>query len=168
MRKHRIICLLLALFIMVSLLPASVLADDSTTTFQTAYKDLSANTEIYAVSMTKSWDYPYYGAKWEPTGGVLYGRTDHGGTIPGSTRYGLANIYQCADESIISHYYGTNDLISSYYNPEDSEENNYFTVHSRLCDIVSENFPFFPKEYIDELMDERYNKFCEGNGSEQE
>ncbi|MDY2921529.1 MAG: hypothetical protein SOT18_01675 [Eubacterium sp.] len=62
----------------------------------------------------------------------------------------------------------TNDLISSYYNPEDSEENNYFTVHSRLCDIVSENFPFFPKEYIDELMDERYNTFCEGNGSEQE
>ncbi len=62
----------------------------------------------------------------------------------------------------------TNDLINSYFDPEDSEENNYFTVHSRLCEIVSENFPFFPKEYIDELMDERYNVFCEGNGSEQE
>ena len=62
----------------------------------------------------------------------------------------------------------TNDLINSYFDPEDSEENNYFTVHSRLCEIVSENFPFFPKEYIDELMDERYNAFCEGNGSEQE
>ena len=42
----------------------------------------------------------------------------------------------------------TNDLINSYFDPEDSEENNYFTVHSRLCEIVSENFPFFPKEYI--------------------
>lgn len=62
----------------------------------------------------------------------------------------------------------TNDLINSYFDPEDSEENNYFTVHSRLCEIVSENFPFFPKEYIDELMDERYNAFCEGKGSEQE
>ena len=62
----------------------------------------------------------------------------------------------------------TNDLINSYFDPEDSEENNYFTVHSRLCEIVSENFPFFPKEYIDELMDERYNAFCEGNGSERE
>ena len=62
----------------------------------------------------------------------------------------------------------TNDLINSYFDPEDSEENNYFTVHSRLCEIVSENFPFFPKEYIDELMDERYNAFCEVNGSEQE
>ena len=62
----------------------------------------------------------------------------------------------------------TNDLINSYFDPKDSEENNYFTVHSRLCEIVSENFPFFPKEYIDELMDERYHAFCEGNGSEQE
>ncbi|MCR5692101.1 MAG: hypothetical protein K6G62_07770 [Eubacterium sp.] len=60
----------------------------------------------------------------------------------------------------------TSDLINQYYDESQSQENNYFSVHSKLCQIVGENFPFFPKEYIEELMDERYNDFCEEKGQE--
>lgn len=55
----------------------------------------------------------------------------------------------------------TDDFIRSYYDEDDTEENNYFTVHHRLCEIAIENFPHFPVEYIEELMDERYNQFCD-------
>lgn len=113
MRTSRAICILLALAMVLALLPCSVLADDSTTTFQTVYKDLSPNTEIYALTQTPGPDYPNFGAKWEPTGGVLYGRTAKGGVMSNG-RYGLANMDQAWNESIISYYYGTNDLTSQY------------------------------------------------------
>ena len=35
-------------------------------------------------------------------------------------------------------------------------------------DVHNKDISELAKEYIDELMDERYNTFCEGNGSEQE
>ena len=64
---------LAALALAMSLLPTAAFADESTTTRKTVYKDISPNTEIYAVTETPGSDYPYYGAKWEPKGGVLFG-----------------------------------------------------------------------------------------------
>lgn len=42
-----------------------------------------------------------------------------------------------------------------------SEEKNYFTAHSAMCNKVKEQFPLFNENYIDELMDERYNEYCD-------
>lgn len=55
----------------------------------------------------------------------------------------------------------TDELIASYVQPELSEEDNYFEVHGKLCALTSEQFPFFNKSFIDQLMDERYNDYCE-------
>ena len=73
--------LLSATFILsVLLVPAS--ANDSTTTFKTAYKDLSPNTEIYAVTDTPGPNYPVLGAKHEPSGVYIW-RIHASGTLPG-------------------------------------------------------------------------------------
>ena len=105
--------LLLALAICLGLaVPA--LADQSTTTLRTAYKDLDPRTEIYAVTQTPGSDYPYFGAKNEPNGGVYYGRTAKGGTLPDG-RYGLANQSEMAGESAASFYYSLNDSYSLEY-----------------------------------------------------
>lgn len=56
----------------------------------------------------------------------------------------------------------TDERIAALFDAELSEEDNYFQVHSELCRIVSEEFPLFSKSYIDQLMDERYNDYCEG------
>ncbi len=93
-------------------MPATAYADASTTQGRTAYKDLNARTEIYAVSDTAGVDYPFYGMKWEPNGGVYYGRSAKGGAT--SAGYGLANSAALENESIVSHYYGTNDMKSQY------------------------------------------------------
>lgn len=107
------VSLLLALALSVGLaIPA--LADQSTTTIRTAHKDLDPRTEIYAVTKTPGSDYPYYGAKNEPSGGVYYGRTAQGGTLPDG-RFGLANESQMAGETIISFYYGMNDSYTLEY-----------------------------------------------------
>ena len=105
---------LAALALALSLLPTAAFADESTTTRKTVYKDISPNTEIYAVTETSGTDYPYYGAKWEPRGGVLFGRTGRGGTLP-SGQYGLVNAGENADESVISHYYSLSDGYSLEY-----------------------------------------------------
>ena len=104
--------LLSAVLALMLIMPSTALADQSTTQGKTAYKDLNARTEVYAVTQTPGSDYPYYGAKWEPKGGVYYGRTDHGGQV--GSGYGLANEAALENESIVSHYYGTNDMTSSY------------------------------------------------------
>ena len=83
-------------------------ADQSTTTMKTAYKDLDARTEIYTVTQTPGSDYPYYGAKNEPTGGVYYGRTTQGGTFS-TGRFGLINESEMAGESVVSFYHGLSD-----------------------------------------------------------
>lgn len=72
--KKRIISRVLALCMAISIVSVTALANDSTTTYNTAYKDLSAQTEIYAVTDTPGASYPNYGAKWEPANGVYYGR----------------------------------------------------------------------------------------------
>ncbi|MCH5265287.1 MAG: hypothetical protein J1F02_05260 [Lachnospiraceae bacterium] len=55
----------------------------------------------------------------------------------------------------------TDERIASLFDSELSEEDNYFQVHSQLCQMVAEEFPLFSKGYIDQLMDERYNAYCE-------
>lgn len=55
----------------------------------------------------------------------------------------------------------SDEVISSIEDKNLSQEDNYFTVHGKLCDMVSEQFPFFNKGYIDQLMDERYNEYCD-------
>lgn len=107
------VSLLLTLALSLSLtFPA--LADQSTTTLRTAYKDLDPRTEIYAVTKTPGSDYPYYGAKSEPNGGVYYGRTTQGGTLSDGS-FGLANQSQMTDESAVSFYYSLNDSYTLEY-----------------------------------------------------
>lgn len=105
---------LMAAAMLMSLLPGAVLADESTTTGHYAAKDLDPNTEIYAVTDTPGSDYPYYGAKWEPQGGVWYGRTAQGGSLGGS-RYGLVNGDILSGESVVSYYYGLDNGYSLEY-----------------------------------------------------
>lgn len=57
----------------------------------------------------------------------------------------------------------TDELIAGLIDPEQTEEDNYFSVHSQLCRKLTEQFPFFSVDYADQLMDERYNDFCENN-----
>lgn len=105
--------LLLALVLCLGL-ATPALADQSTTTLRTAYKDLDPRTEIYAVTQTPGSDYPYYGAKNEPSGGVYYGRTTQGGTLSDGS-FGLANQSQMVDESAVSFYYSLNDSYTLEY-----------------------------------------------------
>ena len=55
------------------------------------------------------------------------------------------------------------EVIADLVDPELSEEDNYFAVHEKLCNMVMEQFPFFNKAYAEELMDEQYNNYCEHN-----
>lgn len=103
----------LALAVLLSL-PAVAYADESTTTIDTAYKDLSPNTEIYLVTDAPNTSYPYFGAKSEPNGGVYYGRIAMGGTLPNG-RYGLVNASELADESVFSFYYALDNAYSLKY-----------------------------------------------------
>ncbi len=109
MNKKRLLgaALVLSMF-----LSQTAFADASTTQGRTAYKDLNARTEIYAVTQTPGSDYPYYGMKWEPQGRRFIRKNGHGGQV--GTGYGLANEAALENESIVSHYYGTNDMTNSY------------------------------------------------------
>lgn len=55
----------------------------------------------------------------------------------------------------------TDDYIASLMSEDETEETNYFTAHSAMCDKVKQQFPLFNANYIDELMDERYNEYCD-------
>lgn len=55
------------------------------------------------------------------------------------------------------------EVIAELVDPELSEEDNYFSVHEKLCNMVMEQFPFFNRSYAEELMDEQYNNYCERN-----
>lgn len=55
----------------------------------------------------------------------------------------------------------TNDYIAALVDPEQSEEDNYFAVHAAMCKRVSDQFPLFNRDYIDQLIDDRYNEYCE-------
>lgn len=160
MKHKRILAAALSAMMLVSLLPAAASANEGTTTKDTAYKDLNPRTEIYMVSDTKSWDYPYYGAKNEPTSGVLYGRTDLGGTLPGSTRYGMVNAEENANESVLGHYYGSNSWNGSYsleywsylYGPTLKQGNHAFLVYLNFDNEGNDCGPIVSGVYDDALI----------------
>lgn len=55
----------------------------------------------------------------------------------------------------------TDEHIASLVNEELSEEDNYFQVHGVLCEELSAQFMFLNKGYVEQLMDDRYNQYCE-------
>lgn len=111
--KKRMLALMLLFAFLLSLIPMTAFADSTTTTYETVYKDLSDNTEIYAVTDTPGSDYPYYNAKWEPKGGVYYGRIATGGKI--GSGWGVVNSAQLENESAVSFYYSLGDTYGLKY-----------------------------------------------------
>lgn len=55
----------------------------------------------------------------------------------------------------------TDEHIASLINKDLSEEDNYFQVHGVLCEELSGQFTFLNKGYVEQLMDDRYNRYCE-------
>ena len=101
--------LLLSLALTLALIPTAY-ADKSTTTNGSASIDQLPRTEMYVVSRSPGSDYPTFGAKNEPNGGVYYGRYVRAGTQPNGS-YGLINQDAFANESLAAQYY---DLSGSY------------------------------------------------------
>ena len=85
-----------------------VSADSSTTTYDYAAKDFSANTEIYAVTREAPDSYPYYGARFEPDNGVYYGRSTNPDWLSADT-YGLTNGAAMKEETAFAYYYSLGD-----------------------------------------------------------
>ena len=104
-RKKKKWHLAAAMVLFAMLLMTAAWADSSTTTYNTAYKDLSANTEIYAVSDSES--VCYYGALYEPKSGTYYGRVATGGPV--GYGWGLVNGDGLQNESACSFYYSLGD-----------------------------------------------------------
>ena len=93
---------------MLFVLTIGVLADSSTTTYDYAAKDFSANTEIYAVTPDAPESYPFYGAKFEPENGVYYGRSTNPDWLSADT-YGLTNGAAMEGETAFAYYYSLGD-----------------------------------------------------------
>jgi hypothetical protein len=55
----------------------------------------------------------------------------------------------------------TDEYIAALEDAEASEEDNYFQVHAALCKELSAQFTFLNEDYVEQLMDERYNQYCE-------
>ena len=55
----------------------------------------------------------------------------------------------------------TDEHIASLIDENLSEEDNYFQVHGILCEELSGQFAFLNKGYVEQLMDDRYNRYCE-------
>lgn len=55
----------------------------------------------------------------------------------------------------------TDEWIATLIQEDETEENNYFQAHKEMCQKVAKQFPLIHIDYIDQLMDERYNEFCE-------
>lgn len=127
--KHparRFLTLLLALAFALPMVSAAF-ADDSTTTRGSASKDQNARTEMYVVTQTPGPDYPVFGAKNEPSGGVYYGRYTAGGRRSDGS-WGLTNLDKMANESMVGHYLELNDTYGleywSYLFKEAIQDNN--------------------------------------------
>lgn len=84
------------------------------------------NTQIYALTNIPGASYKYYGAMYEPNGGVLYGRTVCPSNIPeeikekywreyGIGGYGSLNFLDNKEESAISLYTSLSDAYSVSY-----------------------------------------------------
>ena len=55
----------------------------------------------------------------------------------------------------------TDDYLDQLYDESLSDEDNYFNVHNKLCEKLYAEFSYLSPEFIDQLMDERYDKYCE-------
>jgi len=55
----------------------------------------------------------------------------------------------------------TDEYLDSLYDDSLSDEDNYFNVHTKMCEKLYADFSYLSPEYIDQLMDERYDKYCE-------
>ncbi len=62
----------------------------------------------------------------------------------------------------------TDEYIHSLTDPENTEEDNYFSAHTAMCNRVAEQFPLFNRNYIDQLMDDRYTEYCESASTGEE
>lgn len=58
----------------------------------------------------------------------------------------------------------TDEYFSSLDNEELSEEENFFHVTEILKGELVEQFPLFSKDYIDQLVDEKYGEYCDRKG----
>lgn len=117
----RFLSTVMALALMLTALPLAGLADDSTSANEGhVYKDMTPNTQLYVLTNTPGASYKNYGAKYEPNGGVLYGRTTHGGSIPADivdkywSEFGIGgegnlNFLENQEESIIGLYTSVTD-----------------------------------------------------------
>ncbi len=114
LKRKRIAVLCIVLMGLLTVFSVPSWADQYTTTVDTAYKDLNAHTEMYAVTETPSGDYPVFNAKNEPTSGVYYGRPIESGVLPDGG-YGLINYDLMASESISSFYTTLDDSYSLEY-----------------------------------------------------
>ncbi len=61
----------------------------------------------------------------------------------------------------------TDEWIHTLVDSEESDENNYFHAHGAMCQRAAEQFPLLNANYIDQLMDERYNEYCENKQEEE-
>ena len=143
-------------------LTVPALADMSTTTSGTAYKDLDPRTEIYAVTKTPGSDYPQYNMKHEPKSGVLYGRTAAAGNRSDG-RYGITNLdhMAAAGESVVSYYYGlSNDYTLEYwsyiYGPALQEGIRAFLVYI-IFDNEGSDCPQFTAGAYDAKLNESFS-----------
>lgn len=57
----------------------------------------------------------------------------------------------------------TDEYIQTLIDPEKTEEDNYFEAHATMCRLVAEQFPLFNRDYIDQMIDERYSDYCDEN-----
>lgn len=55
----------------------------------------------------------------------------------------------------------TDEWLNELYDEEQTEESNYFTIHEKMCEKTALQFPLINRTYIEQLMDERYNEYCE-------
>lgn len=60
----------------------------------------------------------------------------------------------------------SDEWIESLVDETQTDENNYFKVHEIMCQHVADAFPLINSNYIDQLMDDRYNEFCENKEAE--
>ena len=135
--KKSLTLILSLIMVFAAVIPA--FADQSTTTVKTIYKDINPNTEIYAVTSEPGSSYPYYGAKYEPKGGVYFGRTAEAGALE-SGRWVVLNESEADKESIVSLYtnLGNENPISAYswiFGAVTDDDNHALLINLNINDI---------------------------------
>ena len=132
---RKLLSLLLALALTLAL-AAPALADESTTTRGSTSKEQDARTEMYVVTQTPGSDYPTFGAKNEPSGGVYFGRYVSGGKRADGS-WGQTNINEMRDESIVAYYWELHDTYGleywSYMFRESLQDNSKALLISLNC-----------------------------------